>query len=79
MDPKISETLLTLLGGVPGAETLPQQFPLLFSDVKSSESSGLMQQISQGPQVTRATKVGTQVNEKLSVCMRRARHCGAMV
>ena len=61
MDPKLSKTLLNLLGGVPGAEALPQRFPLLFPNVQSSVSQ---QQANHdtGREESCTTKVGTQVN-----------------
>ena len=61
MDPKLSNTLLNLLGGVPGAEAIPQRFPLLFPNVQSSVSQ---QQANHdtGREESCTTKVGTQVN-----------------
>ena len=36
MDPRVSATLLGLLNKVPGSESIPQRFPLLFPTVQRS-------------------------------------------
>ena len=63
MDPNVSTTLLNLLKNVPGATSLPQKFPLLFSN---SQTPSLQQQdildSSDTPRGSCSTKVGTQVN-----------------
>ena len=56
----MSATILGLLNRVPGAESLPQRFPLLFSNVAQT-STVPKQPSTLASQVSRAQKVGTQV------------------
>ena len=60
MDPRVSVTILGLLNRVPGAESLPQQFPLLFSNVAQT-STMPKQPSTSASQVSHTQKVGTQV------------------
>ena len=60
MDPRVSATILGLLDRIPGAESLPQQFPLLFSNVAQT-STAPKQPSTSASQVSHAQKVGTQV------------------
>ena len=66
MDPRISATLLGLLGRVPGAESLPQQFPLLFPNAQTSGRSAMPEPVGRPDnstsQVSHTQRVGTQVN-----------------
>ena len=65
MDPDVSTTLLNLLRNVPGANSLPEKFPLLFPN---SQNPRVLQQqashtdSSETPRGSCTTKVGTQVN-----------------
>ena len=61
MDPNMSTTLLNLLSGVPGAESLPQKFPLIFSDAQNPISKQQAHHDAEESQSC-TTKVGTQVN-----------------
>ena len=61
MDPNVSTTPLNLFSGVPGAESLPQKFPLLFSNAQNPVSK---HQADHEAEESRSctTKEGTQVN-----------------
>ena len=56
----MSATILGLLDRVPGAESLPQRFPLLFSNM-AQMSTVPKQPSTSAYQVSHAQKVGTQV------------------
>ena len=60
MDPRVSATILGLLGRVPGAESLPQRFPLLFSNVAQTSTTP-KQPSTSASQMSHTQKVGTQV------------------
>ena len=64
MDPNVSTTLLNLLSGVPGAESLPQKFPLIFSNAQNpvSQHQPNHNADENEPRGSCTTKVGTQVN-----------------
>lgn len=64
MDPNFSTTLLNLLSSVPGADSLPQKFPLLFSNSQNpmSQQQASHDSSLETPQGNCTTKVGTQVN-----------------
>ena len=61
MDPRVSATILGLLDKVPGAESLPQRFPQLFSNVAQT-STAPKQPATTESQASHTQKVGTQVN-----------------
>ena len=60
MNPRVSATIVSLLDRVRGAESLPQWFPLLFSNVAQT-SIVPKQPSTSASQVSHAQKVGTQV------------------
>ena len=66
MDPRNSATLLGLLGRVPRAESLPQQFPLLFPNAQTSCRFAMPEPVGRPDnstsQVSHTQRVGTQVN-----------------
>ena len=64
MDPNFSTTLLNLLSSVLGADSLPQKFPLLFSNSQNpmSQQQASHDSSLETPQGNCTTKVGTQVN-----------------
>ena len=64
MDPNFSTTLLNLLSSVSGADSLPQKFPLLFSNSQNpmAQWQASYNSSSEMPQGNCTTKVGTQVN-----------------
>ena len=62
MDPNVSTTLLGLLSGVPGTESLPQKFPLLFSNARNPVSQQQANSSADESRGSCTTKVGTQVN-----------------
>ena len=52
MDPRVSATILGLLDRVPGAESLPQRFPLLFSNVAQTSTAAPKQPSTSASQVS---------------------------